>query len=234
MISTELEKILDAGRAQGGLDEPGAKRLLAAAGIAVPHGCVIQSAEELPHALAGMRFPLVAKLVSPDASHKSDVGGVKLQLATAQQVQAAVAELDAAARARGLRVSGFLVEQMVTGHELVVGGVMDARFGPVLMLGLGGVFVEVLRDVVFRICPLDRLDAVEMIGDLKGAPLLRGARGRAPASEAALVQAILAVGGEGGLLVSQQQRIAELDINPLIVDGERAVACDARVVLRND
>ena len=233
MTNIEIEQILDAGLAQGRLDEPAAKRLLAAAGIAVPRGCVIESAVELPQALAGLRFPLVAKLVSPDASHKSDIGGVKLHLANAEQVRAAIAALDAAAQSHGVRVCGFLVEEMVSGHELVIGGVMDARFGPVLMLGLGGVFVEVLRDVVFRVCPLDRQDALEMIGDLKGAPLLRGARGRAPASEPALVQAILAVGGEVGLMMRLQHRISELDINPLIVDGERAIACDARMVLRD-
>lgn len=233
MTTTEIEQVLEQGLAEGRLDEPGAKRLLAAAGVAVPQGCVVGSAVELPQALAGLRFPLVAKLVSPDASHKSDIGGVKLHLASAGQVQAAIAELHAAASAHGARVTGFLIEEMVSGHELVVGGVFDARFGPVLMLGLGGVFVEVLRDVVFRVCPLDRQDAMEMIGDLKGASLLRGARGRAPASEPALVQAILAVGGEGGLMMRLQHRIAELDINPLIVDGERATACDARVVIRD-
>ncbi len=233
MTNIEIEQILDAGLAQGRLDEPGAKRLLAAAGIATPRACVIESIAELPQALAGLRFPLVAKLVSPDASHKSDIGGVKLHLASAGQVRIAITELDAAARSRGLCISGFLIEEMVSGHELVIGGVIDARFGPVLMLGLGGVFVEVLRDVVFRVCPLDRQDAMEMIDDLKGAPLLRGARGRAPASEPALVQAILAVGGDNGLMMRLQHRISELDINPLIVDGERAIACDARMVLRD-
>ena len=148
-------------------------------------------------------------------------------------MQAAVVALESAARERGLRVTGFLIEEMASGQEVVIGGMLDARFGPVLMLGLGGVFVEVLRDVVFRICPLERRDAAEMIGELKGSPLLRGARGRAPVSEAALVQAILAVGGEDGLLVRLAHRITELDINPLIVDGERAVACDARMVLRD-
>lgn len=233
MIAAEIERILDAVLVQGQLDEPGAKRVLAAAGIAVPLGRVIRSLPELPLALAGLRFPLAAKLVSPDASHKSDVGGVRLQLTTAEQVQAAVVALESAARERGLRVTGFLIEEMASGQEVVIGGMRDARFGPVLMLGLGGVFVEVLRDVVFRICPLERRDAAEMIGELKGSPLLRGARGRAPVSEAALVQAILAVGGEDGLLVRLAHRITELDINPLIVDGERAVACDARMVLRD-
>ena len=233
METTGIEQILDAGLAQGRLDEPCAKRLLAAAGIAIPQGCVIRSAADLPQALAGLRFPLVAKLVSPDAGHKSDIGGVKLHLANGEQVLAAIAELDIAARSNGIGDSGFLIEEMISGHELVIGGLIDARFGPVLMLGLGGVFVEVLRDVVFRVCPIDRQDAMEMIGDLKGAPLLRGARGRTPASEPALVQAILAVGGEDGLMMRLRHRISELDINPLIVDGERAIACDARVVLRD-
>jgi len=233
MTSAEISRIPTGASGTTILDEPSAKHLLAAAGVAIPLGRVIGSADELPSALAGMAFPLVAKLVSPGATHKSDVGGVKLHLQSPDEVRAAVQDLEASARNRGLRIDGFLVEEMIAGQELVIGGVMDPRFGPILMLGLGGVFVEVLRDVVFRICPLDRVDAIQMIDDLQGAPLLRGARGRAPISEAALVQMILAVGGEDGVLMAGRQRIAELDINPVIVDGVRAVACDARIVLQH-
>jgi acetyl-CoA synthetase (ADP-forming) len=234
MTSAEFDQVLGSEHASGVLDEPSAKRIFAAAGIAAPRSRTIGSARELPIALEHLAFPLVAKLVSRDATHKSDVGGVKVNLATAGQAASALAEIETAAMERGLRIDGFLLEEMVSGQELVLGGIMDNRFGPVLMLGLGGIFVEVLRDVVFRICPLDRLDAFEMIGDLRGAPLLRGARGRPPISEEALVQAILAIGGQGGLLPSMQHRIIELDINPLIATGEHVFACDARIVLRDE
>jgi acetyl-CoA synthetase (ADP-forming) len=115
--------------------------------------------------------------------------------------------------------------------ELVIGGVIDSRFGPVIMLGLGGVFVEIFGDTAFRVCPIDRRDAQEMIDELRSAPLLRGARGRAPVNEERIVEALLAVGGEGSLLTELESEIAELDINPLIVSAQAAVACDARIVL---
>ncbi len=117
------------------------------------------------------------------------------------------------------------------GQEIVVGGVRDPQFGPLVMAGLGGVFVEVLADVAFRICPITRLDAEEMLDELKGAALLKGARGRTPASRAAIVDVLLKVGGEDGLLMRHAADIQEADINPLIVSEDAAVAVDARFVL---
>jgi len=113
----------------------------------------------------------------------------------------------------------------------VIGGLRDPQFGPMVMVGLGGVFVEVLGDVAFRICPIARLDAEEMLDDLKGAALLRGARGRRPVSREAIVDVLLKVGGENGLLMTHAEDIAEMDINPLIVSEHAAVAVDARFVL---
>ena len=130
------------------------------------------------------------------------------------------------------RVDGFLVEEMAPpGQEIVVGGVRDPQFGPLVMVGLGGVFVEVLADVSFRICPITRLDAEEMLDELKGAALLKGARGRKPASRAAIVDVLLKVGGEDGLLMRHAADMQEADINPLIVSETGAVAVDARFVL---
>ncbi len=212
------------------LDEPGAKRVLAAYGLSVPRGVTI--APGATPELGGLAGPLAAKLISPDASHKSDVGGVRLGLADAAAAAAAVRDMEALARDRKLALDGVLVEEMSpAGVELVIGGVIDARFGPVIMLGLGGVFVEIFGDTAFRVCPIDRIDAREMIDELRSAPLLRGARGRKPVGEDRIVTALLAVGGEGGLLVDLEEEIAELDINPLIVSADGALACDARIVL---
>jgi len=215
---------------RGALDEPAAKRLLAAYGLAVPQGVTVPpgAAPELE----GLAGPFAAKLVSPDALHKSDVGGVRLGLADAAAATAAVREIEAVARSRKLALDGVLVEQMASpGVELVIGGLVDSRFGPVVMLGLGGVFVEIFGDTAFRVCPIDRQDALEMIDELRGVPLLRGARARAQVDEARIVEALLSVGGERGLLVENEAEIAELDINPLIVSATTAVACDARIVL---
>lgn len=228
----ELRQIFVEARAagRGVLDEPAAKRALAAYGLAVPRGVAIAPGQG--PSLDGLRGPFTAKLISPDASHKSDVGGVRLGLADAAQALAAVREMESLSRARNLRLDGVLVEEMApAGVELVIGGLIDPRFGPVLMLGLGGVFVEIFGDTAFRVCPIDRRDAAGMIDDLRGAPLLRGARGRRPVDESRIVEALLAVGGEDGLLIDLESELAELDINPLIVSPEAAIACDARLVL---
>jgi acyl-CoA synthetase (NDP forming) len=130
------------------------------------------------------------------------------------------------------RVEGWLVEEMApAGQEMVIGGLRDPDFGPLVMVGLGGIFVEVLADVAFRICPVTRLDAEEMIDELKGAAILRGARGRRPASREAIIDVLLKVGGENGLLLQHGEHIKEADINPLIVSDAAAVAVDARFIL---
>jgi acetyl-CoA synthetase (ADP-forming) len=228
MLSLVFSEARAAGR--GVLDEPAAKRVLAAYGVAVPRGVAVAPGEK--PALDGLNGPFAAKLISPDASHKSDVGGVRLGLADAAAAVAAVREMEALSRQKSLRLDGVLVEEMApAGVELVIGGLIDPRFGPVLMLGLGGIFVEIFGDTAFRVCPIDRRDAEEMIDELRAAPLLRGARGRAPVDEMRIVEALLAVGGEGGLLVELESELAELDINPLIVSQQAAVACDARIVL---
>jgi acyl-CoA synthetase (NDP forming) len=216
----------------GALDEPSAKRVLAAFGLPVPAGETVADGNDAPAAAERLGFPLAIKLVSPDGIHKSDIGGVRLGIADADGVRAAIRALAAAAAAHGARTTGFLVERMAApGVEVVIGGLLDARFGPVVMLGLGGVFVEVFADTAFRVCPIDAADARDMIDELKSAPLLRGARGRAPVDEAALVAALLAVAGPDGLMVRAGGAIAELDVNPLIASASGALACDARIVL---
>jgi acetate---CoA ligase (ADP-forming) subunit beta len=231
-MKVALSQLLADARAAGRkvLDEPAAKRALSAYGLAVPRGVTLAPGAE--PVLEGLSGPFAVKLVSPDASHKSDVGGVRLGLPDAQAVGAAVQEMQALARAKGLRLEGVLVEEMApAGVELAIGGVIDARFGPVLMLGLGGVFIEIFADTAFRVCPLERRDALDMIDELRAAPLLRGARGRAPVDEKSLIDAMMAIGGPGGLLVELESEIAEIDINPLIISAGGAVACDARIVL---
>ena len=231
-MKSTVAKIFDEARAagRGTLDEPAAKRALAAYGLAVPRGVAVAPGQK--PSLDGLAGLLVAKLISPDASHKSDVGGVRLGLADAAAASVAVRGLEIMAKERNLRLDGVLVEEMApAGVELVIGGVIDPRFGPVLMLGLGGVFVEIFGDTAFRVCPIERRDAAEMIDELRAAPLLRGARGRKPVDERRVVEALLAVGGESGLLVELEGELAELDINPLIVSADAAIACDARIVL---
>lgn len=207
--------------------------MLAAFGVAVPAGETVAGADAAVAAFARLGGAVAVKLVSPQPIHKSEVGGVLLGLADAGAVHAAAGTLAARAAQAGIESSGLLVERMAApGVEIVVGALHDPRFGPVVMLGLGGVFVEVFADVAFRVCPIDADDARDMIDGLRAAPLLRGARGRAAVSEAAIVEVLLAVGGADGLMRAADGAIAELDLNPVIVDARGATACDARIVLR--
>jgi len=221
-----------AGRAA--LDEPAGKSVLAAFGVPVPAGEVVADPAAAAAAAGRLGHPVALKIVSALAVHKSDVGGVALGLADGAAVRDAARRLLEGAARHGVAVDGLLVEQMSEpGVEVVVGGLIDPRFGPVVMLGLGGVFIEVFADTAFRVCPITEHDARGMIDDLQAAPLLRGARGRPPVSEPAIVAALMAIGGPEGLLSTQADAIAELDVNPLIVTPGGALACDARIVLRD-
>ncbi len=214
------------------LDEQAGKALLAAYGVAVPLSVVVAGADEVGQKLKPLKFPVVVKVMSPDILHKSDAGGVKVGLKSAVEVEGAIRTMMQQPAIAGACIDGFLVEEMApAGQEMVIGGLRDPQFGPLVMVGLGGIFVEVLADVSFRICPITRLDAQEMLAELKGAAILKGARGRKPVSLEAIVDVLLKVGGENGLLMQHAADIKEADINPLIVSESGAVAVDARFIL---
>ncbi len=214
------------------LDEHAGKKLLAAFGVTVPQTVTVKTTGEVDAALATLKPPLVVKIMSPDILHKSDAGGVKVGLQSAADVKDAINAMAASPKIMGARIDGYLIEEMApAGQEIVIGGLRDPQFGPLVMVGLGGIFVEVLRDVSFRICPITRLDAQEMLAELKGAAILDGARGMKPVSKDAIIDVLLKVGGENGLLMRHANDIAEADINPLIVSDSGAVAVDARFIL---
>jgi acyl-CoA synthetase (NDP forming) len=214
------------------LDEATGKALLAHYGIAVPRSVVLRQAEDAAQALGEIAFPVAVKVVSSEILHKSDAGGVRVNLRTATEVQDAIREMAALPAIARARVDGWLVDEMAPpGREVVIGGLRDPDFGPLVMVGLGGIFVEVLADVAFRICPIARIDAQEMLDELQGAAVLKGARGREPASRDAIVDVLLKMGGEAGLLVQHADDVREADINPLIVSSTGAVAVDARIIL---
>jgi succinyl-CoA synthetase beta subunit len=214
------------------LDEFAGKQLLAAYGISIPKSMVIDGADEVAAAVAKLSPPLVLKVMSPDILHKTDAGGVMVNLQSAAEVADAIRKMMNVPALRDARIDGFLIEEMApAGCEIVVGAVRDPDFGPLVMVGLGGVFVEVLADVAFRICPIARIDAVEMLEELKGAAILDGARGGPRVSREAIIDVLLKVGGEDGLVMRHASDIKEADINPLIVSETGAVAVDARFVL---
>ncbi|MDA3626173.1 acetate--CoA ligase family protein [Saccharopolyspora sp. WRP15-2] len=208
--------------------EPEAKEILRSTGIAVPPG----SAHSDPALAAnGLDGDLVLKAVSPTLVHKSDAGGVRVGVAR-EDLAAEAAAMTAALAAHGHRVDRFLVEAKTDpGHEVIVGAVRTPGVGWVVMVGLGGIFVELFADVSFGIAPLTASDVTEMLSELKGSALLNGARGGVRADIDALVALVLRLGGEGGLLSALPPEVVEVDLNPVIVDAEQAVAVDARMVL---
>ncbi len=197
------EIIADARRQQRtALDEASGKRLLQSVSIPVPRGLLARDAEDAAAKAQALTAPLVVKVVSANILHKSDVGGVRLHLRDAAAVRDAVAAMSEIPAIRAAGIDGWLIEEMAPkGQEVVIGGYRDPQFGPVVMVGLGGIFVEILKDVAFRICPIDAGDARSMLGELKGAALLDGARGQRPVDKAALIDALMKVGGRDGLLM---------------------------------
>lgn len=214
------------------LDAAEARPLLTAYGIPVPREALVTTPEEAAARAAEIGFPVALKLISPDILHKSDIGGVLLNVRDADAARAGFTEIIARGRAAqpDASIRGVQVQQMIAGgQEVIVGVKRDPTFGPLVMFGLGGVYVEALRDVSFRLAPLTAADAEALIDEVRSAKLLAGLRGAPPADRLALVDAIVRVGH----LAADHPQIAELDINPLLVlsRGQGAVAVDARIIL---
>jgi acetyltransferase len=194
-------------------------------------GCVAtaEAATAAEAASAGRRlgFPVALKIRSADISHKTEVGGVRLGLRSADEVAEATTEM--LGRVRIARpqaaIAGVLVQRMAApGQELLLGMVRDPQFGPMVMVGFGGIYVEVLEDTAMRLAPLARADALEMLGELRMAPLLRGARGAAPVDEGALADTVCRF----AQLAAEMPGFVELEINPLVAGPDGVVAVDAR------
>jgi acyl-CoA synthetase (NDP forming) len=217
-------------KSQNLLTEVESKDLLKKAGIPVVEAKLARSKKEAVSLSREMGFPVVLKISSTDVVHKSDSGGVKLGLANATQVGKAYDEIMSSVKKAypEARIDGLSVQIMApAGVEVIVGMSKDAQFGPVLMFGLGGILVEVLKDVSFRIVPVTERDAREMIKEIKGYPVLQGYRGQKPASIPALEQLIVKV----SQFVEKNPQIKELDLNPIFAYPDRAVAVDARIIL---
>ncbi len=212
------------------LSEVESKQLLHDAGVRVTQARLATSAEEAAAQAEEIGFPIVLKVISPDIAHKSDVGGVVLGLADAGAVREGDESMMAAVRAAAAdaTIEGASVQQQAEpGTEVIIGTTTDPQFGPVMMFGLGGVLVEVMKDVAFRIIPLEPRDARQMVREIQGYRVLEGVRGRPPADIDALEAMILQVSE----FVSEHPEIAELDLNPVLAYADGAIAVDARVVL---
>jgi acetyl coenzyme A synthetase (ADP forming)-like protein len=225
-------EILEAARTEGrtSLSAPEAKRVCDAYGIAVPREGLATSAYEAVTIAEDIGFPVVLKIVSPDILHKTEAGGVLVGLASADDVSAGYETIVENARSydANAEVTGVQVQQMLSeGTEVLIGAVTDPTFGPVVTFGIGGVLVEVMRDVTFRLAPTSRADALEMVDGIRAAEVLRGVRGRPGVDRYALAATIEAVSE----LVTDFPQITEVDLNPVLASEEGAVAVDARFVV---
>jgi acyl-CoA synthetase (NDP forming) len=212
------------------LTEVEAKELLAKEGINVAPTKLATSKQEATSIAKTLGFPVVLKIVSPDVLHKSDAGGVKLNLNSEAEVGSAYDAILASIKQKfpSAKILGVAVQKMARpGTEVIIGMSKDPQFGPVLMFGLGGIFVEIMKDVSFRIVPLTKRDATEMIHDIKGFPVLQGYRGQEPASLAHLEEMLLKVSE----FAEKNPDVKELDLNPILAYKDGAVAVDARVIL---
>ena len=228
VVKSLFHKVRDDGRTA--LLETESRELLASYGVVLPGAELARSAEEAAEGAARMGFPVAMKVVSPDILHKSDAGGVKLNIPDRAAAAAAFGEILENARrvTAEERVMGVMVSPMVPrGQECIAGMIRDRQFGPVIMFGLGGIFVEVLKDVSFRVAPLSEQDIDEMIREIKGYKILTGVRGERP-KDIGAVKDILA---RLNRIAVDNPEVREIDLNPLIVHEKGLSVVDSRVIL---
>jgi acetyl coenzyme A synthetase (ADP forming)-like protein len=227
-----VRKLLDKAKAEGctSLTTPEGKLVCDAYGISLPQEGVAGSAGEAAKLAQGMGFPVVMKIVSPDILHKTEAGGVMVGIKSAAEAETAYAMITANARQykASAKIDGVQVQQMIAGgQEVIIGAVSDPSFGKLVAFGLGGVLVEVLKDVTFRLAPASRDDALSMLDGIKAAELLKGVRGADPVNREALAALIERV----SQLVADFPDIAEMDLNPVFASKSTAIAADVRIVM---
>ena len=223
MLTDEMIAILERAQDSGWVLEPEAKRLLSLAGIAVPPFAWIHSEEQADEIADRLDFPLAAKVVSPEILHKSDAGGVAVGIGN-------VAELiDIVKRFRSLPgYAGVVVEPMVSGLELIVGGKVDYQFGPIVLLGIGGTGVEIYQDTAVRMAPIAEGEVLSMVEGLKGGRLLEGYRGSEPINMQHLTHMLVAF---STILTAMATRVESIDLNPVICSAKECIVADARIIL---
>jgi len=229
----KVRAIVDAVRAdrRTALVESEARAIAQAVGLPLPKTELAKNADEAIASAQRIGYPVVFKIASPDILHKSDIGGVRVGIANDADARDAFDLITYRAQRfmPDAQIWGVTVQQMIpAGKEVIIGMSRDPQFGPLLAFGLGGIYVEVLKDVTFRIAPITARDADEMMSEIRGAPLLRGVRGEAPSDLNAVRAALLRVSH----LVSEFPDIVELDVNPLVVHAKGAVALDVRIVVQ--
>lgn len=225
-----FEKVKGEGREI--LTEFESKVVLRAYGIPTTVEELAASADEAAKIASKIGFPVVLKIHSPNVTHKTDAGGVKVDLKEAQAVEQAFNEIikNVKKHKPSAVIEGTIVQNMAAqGREIIVGVTKDPQFGPMIMFGLGGIFVEVLRDVSFRLPPVDKKEATSMVAEIKGYPILKGARGTKPAD----IDSIIDVIEKTSKMVMDLPEVKELDMNPIFVYENGLIVVDARIVIQN-
>jgi acetyltransferase len=229
-------KIIAAARAdgRGSLTEIEAKQVFKAYGLPVTQTQLAKSEDEAVKLAKQIGFPVVMKIVSPDILHKSDAGGVKVNIKDENGVREAFKTIMANAKAykADAHIHGIAIQEMAPmGTEVILGSVNDATFGPTMMFGLGGIFVEVLKDVTFRVAPVTEGQANKMFSEIRGAPILAGARGESPRDRKALADVICKY---SAMILDLQDEVSESDANPVLVyeEGKGLKVVDARIILK--
>jgi acyl-CoA synthetase (NDP forming) len=223
MLSKEMVQILSDAKQSGWVVEPEAKHLLSLAGIDVPRYRWVRGLEEGVRFAGKIGYPVAAKVVSSEVIHKSDEGGVVLGIDSDQGLSTAYERFSAM---RGF--AGMLVEEMVSGMELIVGAKIDYQFGPVILMGLGGTGVEIYKDVALRMAPLKERDVESMVKSLKAHQLLEGYRGSEPVDLRALSRMMMLF---SDMLMDMEEMIESVDLNPVKCSSKGCIVADARIML---
>ena len=226
MLKKAIRDILSASKHVGWVLEPEAKRLCSLAGLTVPRFAWTNGEDNAVRFAHEIGYPVVAKVVSPQVLHKSDVGGVAVDIDSDEKLREVFHRLS--------HITGFagmLVEEMVSGIELIAGAKIDYQFGPVILMGVGGTGVEVYRDVTMRMAPLKPEDVTSMVRALKAHQLLEGYRGSEPISMSELTRTMVAF---SDLVMDLEELIESIDLNPLLCTADRCVVADARIMLTDE
>jgi succinyl-CoA synthetase beta subunit len=224
MLTQEMKDILSASKEIGWVLEPQAKRLLASIGLEVPRFISTSQIEEAIRFIREIGYPVVAKVVSPKVIHKSDKGGVEVGIDSERKLRETFHRFS---KFEGF--AGMLVEETISGIELIVGAKNDFQFGPVILFGMGGSWVEIYRDVILRLAPLNPKDIDSMIKCLKARPLLEGYRGSSSVNFKELNKLLMTF---SDLVIDLEGDMESIDLNPVFCSSERCVVADARIMLK--
>jgi succinyl-CoA synthetase beta subunit len=224
MLTTEMNEILSASKEIGWVLEPQAKRLLSLAGLSVPRFFCTKKIDEALRFAEEIGYPVACKVVSPKVIHKSEKNGVELGIDSERKLRETFHRFN---KIEGF--TGMLVEEMVSGLELIVGAKNDYQFGPVILFGMGGVLVEIYRDIVLRMAPLSQGDIDSMMRCLKARRLLEGYRGSTPINFKELKELLV---NFSNLVMDLENVFESIDLNPVICSIDRCVVADARILLK--